>query len=90
MATANLLTSVAGIADGAKSFLLYPNPAEGFVYIRNDDMPQGGKYEVIDITGKVLECGNYQGGLQQIRLRKLTSGLYLFRLGARVRKFELR
>jgi alpha-amylase len=90
VATANLLTAVAGLSEGTKSFLLYPNPAEGFVYIRNDDMPQGGKYEVLDLTGKLLESGVYQGGLHQIRLRKLTSGLYIFRLGARVRKFELR
>lgn len=90
VATANLLTSVSGMLGSVNGFLLYPNPASGSLFIKSDQLPQGGSYQVLDVTGKVLQSGFYEGRLQEIVLSRIPSGLYLFRLGAQVRKFELK
>jgi len=86
--TANLLTSVAGLLT-EDDLRLYPNPASGSLFVRIPENRQLSFYEIIDFTGRVLLSGNCRPGTQEIKLKDLSAGLYLFRSGPAVKKFRV-
>jgi hypothetical protein len=73
-----------GIADKEGStylFTLYPNPASEKITVRFDAGSQEpGVYEIMDLTGRLIQQGKFNDPVFSIDVSNLPSSLYLFRL----------
>ncbi|WP_282630580.1 M36 family metallopeptidase [Empedobacter sedimenti] len=70
-----------GTAEQEKSKLaIYPNPVKDLVYINAEDTVE--KYEIIDVTGRVLESGTPRkdNKVSSISTERLSAGLYILKL----------
>jgi len=59
--------------------LIYPNPAEDMVYIRNAGMPPAISIRLLDMQGRELR--QWQGNSTQISLREVPAGMYVLQVG---------
>lgn len=67
--------------------ILFPNPATHTVHLSN---VQGAvRWEVLDLTGRVLAAGRASGTTLAIDLQKITPGLYVVQVYARKQKVGL-
>ncbi len=58
---------------------IYPNPATEFVLISmNQSLPL--QYKLMDISGRILQRGYANNGLEQINIEGLDQGLYLLKI----------
>lgn len=56
---------------------IYPNPAKNIVMIKADGVYS---YEIIDLTGKIIESESNIFGAQTINIRDISNGTYLVKL----------
>lgn len=56
---------------------IYPNPTTGIVKLMNC---QDSKYEILDITGRILSSGNVSGSVETIDLKNFADGNFYIRL----------
>lgn len=68
-----------------KAFNLFPNPATDVVIINVETIE---RYEILSINGQVLKSGELLPGENQIEIRSLPEGTYLFRVGHKVARFS--
>ena len=72
--------------DPSTGILVFPNPTDGIVYIRRsrpentDGKDITGKYELVDVSGKVVDKKPLTDTEQQINLNPLPSGMYFLRI----------
>lgn len=65
-------------------FEIYPNPAQNSLYITTSENLINTHFQIIDITGKIVQSGKYQG--EPIRVSELNPGLYFLTLGSITQK----
>ncbi len=87
--TANLLTAVLELLSEDNNLQLFPNPASGSIFVRLAENTPASAWQVIDYTGRLLLSGTIRPGTQEIDLRNISAGLYLFRSGIAVKKFRV-
>lgn len=63
-----------------KDFVLYPNPADGFVSIRLFTSVKRLSFEIMDVTGKMILKQPISGSTSQIDVASLRKGIYIVRL----------
>lgn len=61
-----------------KGFDVYPNPSQGVLYVKSDQMDS--KYFVINTMGQTVALGKIVSDNQQIDLSNLSNGIYLIRI----------
>ncbi|MEI7597154.1 MAG: T9SS type A sorting domain-containing protein [Bacteroidota bacterium] len=60
-----------------QSFLLYPNPANSIMYI---ECKNNGEYQILDITGKLLQKGEITNNKTEIQIESLAKGTYILQV----------
>ncbi len=66
-------TPVAAFPEGA--IVLYPNPANAIVHLRNTGLPEKGMLKIFDMLGRVLLSKEISGN-ETVDLRRLGKGIY--------------
>lgn len=61
----------------ADSFLVWPNPSKGEIYIRSKE---NAEFEIVDISGRLIQSG-FVGANKIEKIRIDQSGVYLIRIG---------
>jgi photosystem II stability/assembly factor-like uncharacterized protein len=81
----NQLKSTAG------NISIYPDPARVNIYLHNLKAGEGFSYDILDLTGNILEQGRVYNQNRGIDVSELTSGIYFLRVenegSARTMKF---
>ncbi|WP_130736276.1 T9SS type A sorting domain-containing protein [Flavobacterium sp. J27] len=62
-----------------RNLSIYPNPSSNFITVKNIDTRID--YHVMDLNGTIIMKGEINQNNDKINLKKLTSGLYLLKLG---------
>lgn len=57
---------------------VYPNPSEDIIYIQSNNMISS--YEIIDLTGKLLQKNNQLSDHYELNIQYFTSGIYIIKL----------
>ncbi|OYT15780.1 MAG: hypothetical protein B7C24_11200 [Bacteroidetes bacterium 4572_77] len=73
------------IAQKENIFQVYPNPSNGFFYLKSDKLesPQGFEYQIIDISGKIIiEDKTINAFESPIHIEGLKTGMYFIRVRA--------
>ena len=70
------------------SLSIYPNPANNFVFIENDE--DGNILELLDQTGRVLHSQILSQGSNYIDLTGISPGLYFARLNEMVQRLVVK
>lgn len=66
----------------SNSLKLYPNPANGFIYINTGEYSKQTPLSIHDVTGKIVTSGFVAPGVnERISLDKLSAGVYVLRVG---------
>lgn len=74
----NIQVNANDIVDfGFGSVEIYPNPATDFVNITNC---QGATYEVMDMTGRILEVGTLKNSVERVDINEYSNGNMIIRL----------
>jgi len=60
-----------------KNVLIYPNPANNFVFINN---AENSKVEIYDVFGKVVLSKNIENNNTKIEINELLSGTYIIKI----------
>ena len=63
-----------------KDFIVYPNPATHFVNISLTPNSNVNKFEIYDITGKLILLKQLESSLTTINVTDLSKGLYFYRI----------
>ena len=58
-------------------FDIYPNPANGIIYVKSDDV--NSDYQIVNILGETVISGEITSKIQQIDISNL-DGIYLIRI----------
>ena len=103
-----ILSGLQGVDDNAPStgsgvLMVYPNPADGVLFVRlpnppaplkrgNCDSPTTDKteYRITNLMGQTLLQGSINAENQQINIEDLSSGMYFITLGGQTVKFVVR
>ncbi|MCK4662191.1 MAG: T9SS type A sorting domain-containing protein [Bacteroidales bacterium] len=64
----------------SKDFVLYPNPATDYINISLSHNNQTNKFEIYDITGKLILSEKLISTLTKIHITALSKGLYFYRI----------
>ena len=64
----------------SKDFVLYPNPATDYINISLSHNNQTNKFEIYDITGKLILSEKLISTLTKIHITGLSKGLYFYRI----------
>ena len=74
--------------ESTREFVLYPNPASGFVTIEFEALQERSLLRIIDLGGKVVKTFDIAAGTESIRLdlRDLPSGVYTLMIGNTTKK----
>ena len=80
--------SPTGIFNSSKNniFSVYPNPAENRINIKADATLLGSVYTIYDNTGKLVLSGKINSENTAIELSGLSTGIYLFNMGERLKQ----
>lgn len=80
--------SVSIIETRASEFSLYPNPAVNFIQIESQNQLES-EYQIYNSMGQLIKVGQLNSNLQRIDLNDFSSGFYTFKLGEKIKRFEL-
>ena len=72
------------------SFSLYPNPANGILFVetfQETSLPNLTDYRITNLMGQTLLQGNITAGTQQINIENLPAGMYFITIAGETRKF---
>jgi hypothetical protein len=69
-------------------FSVYPNPAGEYFFIKSSQMIDD-PFVLLDSRGRKVLGGHFTGGIQQIDLREIVTGLYYFKVGNNVMKVQV-
>ena len=74
--------------ESTREFVLYPNPARGFVTIEFEALQESSLLRIIDLGGRVVKTFDIATGTESIRLdlRDLPSGVYTLMIGNTTKK----
>lgn len=60
---------------------LYPNPSQGSITVQTEQLPQGGRWQIKDVQGRILKNGELLGeGKLELDISTLAAGQYVFQL----------
>ena len=77
----NLPVGIAENIHPEKEITVYPNPAKNYlVFEMNKNNAHNGKYQLSDISGKVVLEGSFQSYINNISLQGLTKGIYILQV----------
>lgn len=63
-------------------FEIYPNPANGTLFVRTTTACQGSaEYQIINLIGEIVLSGNIIAETQQINISNLRNGIYFIKIG---------
>jgi lysyl endopeptidase len=63
----------------SKSFKVYPNPSSGSMTIELAEA-KSGNYQLVDITGKIVQKGNLNSAKQFVHFSQLPKGIYILQV----------
>jgi hypothetical protein len=69
------------------SLLLYPNPVSNSMWVERKQPTGSNEFTVLNIEGKIVSQGRLTNLRQEINLRHLQPGFYIFKLAGESRKF---
>lgn len=74
--------SVVDINSSANLIQIYPNPSHNSFNVKFDDnlVIENNTYEIIDMSGRVIQNGKFQTSDYYVNIENLTSGIYFLRL----------
>ena len=67
--------------DTLQEFTVFPNPSQSLFTIKSDGLIESVSYQVIDMTGKVLQQGELNDNQTTLDLSSVQSGLYFLNAG---------
>jgi len=78
-------SDITGIDEGSElavnGFELFPNPAGETISIKIDSyLDYTGRFELIDVLGRIVLVVNIDAGINQVSLNTLSTGQYVYRL----------
>jgi len=59
---------------------LYPNPSTGLITITTDQIPQGGRWQINDLQGRIQRSGELAGSRLELDVTELAAGHYVLQL----------
>ncbi|MBE9469516.1 MAG: T9SS type A sorting domain-containing protein [Bacteroidetes bacterium] len=74
------INSIFDFETTAKKFTVYPNPATNFVNISFTQNINANKFEIYNITGKLILLKQLESSLTTINVTDLSKGLYFYRI----------
>jgi lysyl endopeptidase len=73
------IDSTAGLEDELQnSIRIFPNPSTGIFSVESG--LDAVKYDIYNLSGKLIKSGNFINGTSQINLEAVSNGLYLLNL----------
>ena len=75
------------------SFSMYPNPANGILFIETrhgTSLPDQNEYRITNPIGQTLLQGHIKNEIQQINIESLPAGMYFITVGITTQKFVVR
>ena len=74
------INSIFDFETTSRKFVVYPNPATNFVNISLTQNLNANKFEIFDITGKLILFKQLKSSLTTINITDLSKGLYFYRI----------
>ena len=71
------------------SLLVYPNPAQDFIFLEVDTDLIGSNVMICDALGRIILETTLQKEETSIELREFTSGTYLIKVGPQTKRLEI-
>jgi hypothetical protein len=62
-----------------ENFKIYPNPTNSAITIELENFDKNTSYELVEITGKLLETGKFNSALNTINLSQYNNGIYFLK-----------
>lgn len=66
------------LENGSNNLIVYPNPSNGKFNITHDFIASESPYQILDITGKLIQKGNLFGEHTLLDISQFENGIYLF------------
>ena len=77
----NLPVGIAENIHSEKDITVYPNPAKDYIVFElNKNNSHNGKFQLSDISGKVIMEGPFQNYINTISLQGLNNGIYILQI----------
>jgi hypothetical protein len=80
VADANATVGIKNNKGGSIGFEIYPNPAKDVLILETAATMQGYKYEVIDVTGKLVKAGTTDQTSSMVDVASLKPGYYFIKV----------
>jgi hypothetical protein len=88
--TLNLTLDFTGLQENVgASLLVYPNPAQDFIFLAVDTDLIGSNVMICDALGRIILETTLQKEETSIELREFTSGTYLIKVGPQTKRLEI-
>ena len=88
--TLNLSLDFTGLQENVgTSLLVYPNPAQDFIFLAVDTDLIGSNVMICDALGRIILETTLQKEETSIELREFTSGTYLIKVGPQTKRLEI-
>ena len=88
--TLNLTLDFTGLQENVgTSLLVYPNPAQDFIFLEVDTDLIGSNVMICDALGRIILETTLQKEETSIELREFTSGTYLIKVGPQTKRLEI-
>ena len=88
--TLNLSLDFTGLQENVgTSLLVYPNPAQDFIFLEVDTDLIGSNVMICDALGRIILETTLQKEETSIELREFTSGTYLIKVGPQTKRLEI-
>ena len=88
--TLNLTLDFTGLQENVgTSLLVYPNPAQDFIFLAVDTDLIGSNVMICDALGRIILETTLQKEETSIELREFTSGTYLIKVGPQTKRLEI-
>ena len=82
-----------GPSTGSGTFMVYPNPANGILFVETrhgTSLPAENQYRITNLMGQTLLQGTIIDGIQQINIESLPAGMYFITCAGETLKFVVK
>ena len=77
---AESFTSIKTDKAAGNTYSVYPNPSKGSVHIRSNGTNKNANFEVLDMTGKIVQTGSVRDMDNLINTSNLAKGMYFIKI----------